>query len=682
MSFKNQGPLDITELETEDEEGDPKETKAKVVSDNGKDHNKTKEDIDTNSSMLNTKGLVTRTTQEDAVAASANNINNNASNSMEQLPQEKSPMILTPTTPNRSQLLVGTPLKGILKRRGDTPTPNANKCGKSASGSSVEDTKFNTERNTGRARSRILQSLIVGHGMSNNSVASDGGATIESLGLPKPVIRGFGGNAGNDEDNFTPSPIEAEEKFKWSLSSSLGTSVSNEDLVCRRALSAMKRSLKVSSYLEEDIFFDDKENVSYPWNKKNGDARNRVGGGGGRKYQLNSTALAANDGSRSFLSSSSSLKRPFDLSGGGKKLSSTISTDDDNVFCGGEREETAMTQQTDSGVSSMNWMTSIGAGGEQNQHRNEQIQQGNGSNTDRDVAAVKVTEPPLLLLNDQDVPVTPKNEDVKFFSSSHDNEPNQQHRYRQMQCNSKSSTKEEQGQSSDSSVLSMSDQKVPVTPKNDDIVNSFSISPLMSLRELQLRSGGSAGTPCWSKQQMRKGGPDGYRCSPYMYRGASSMAHFLNRSSAAQQQSPLSRSASGGSLSSSFSSSYGKAANRSLVYDRPYSWPSKGSAAAYNRHQQHYQHHKKQLFPSSASACRHRRSSPSPSTHFHTSTMMLSRNKDFVGPRSRVSPVALSKSPYASVSSDAYFFDKERSVFKSLDNIGSSYNDFLPSPLK
>ena len=280
--------------------------------------------------------------------------------------------------------------------------------GKSSSGgSSVEDTKFNTERNTGRARSRILQSLIVGHGMCSNSNSSAyNGATLDAGGsLPKPVLRGFGSGV-NSEDNFTPSPIEAEEKFKWSLSSSLGANTSNMsndgDLVCRRALSAMKRSQKVSSYLEEDIFFDNlqensnKENYPFPWNRKksSGDAlstRALTGGGGGRTYQLNSTALGhANDiniggGVRPLLSSSlsSSLKRPFDFGSSGsevidRKLSSTEAssvsvssrntTDDgDNVFSigggsskgggvdikGGEEEDVAMTTRTDSGVSGM-----------------------------------------------------------------------------------------------------------------------------------------------------------------------------------------------------------------------------------------------------------------------------------------------------------------------------------------
>ena len=248
--------------------------------------------------------------------------------------------------------------------------------------------------------------------MCSNS-GNSGGATMG--GLPKPVLRGFGVGVNNshNEDNFTPSPIEAEEKFKWSLSSSLGTSANTStlftsddgDLVCRRALSAMKRSQKVSSYLEEDIFFDDpqdssnKENYPFTWNRKKSSdplctrALTR-GGGGGRTYHLNSTALGhANDinnhavscGVRPLLSSSlsSSLKRPFDFGSSGsdvvdKKLSSTaasvsissrLTDDGDDVFSinggrGGvsdnkdgdcKEEETKMVTRTDSGVSGMNY---------------------------------------------------------------------------------------------------------------------------------------------------------------------------------------------------------------------------------------------------------------------------------------------------------------------------------------
>lgn len=391
----------------------------------------------------------------------------------------------------------------------------------------------------------------------------------------------------------------------------------------------------------------------------------------------------------------------------------------------------------------MNWMSSM---------EQQQQQQQRSSRTDNSSLAVPSlpipVESPLPLApttpNDQNVPATPnnvddatdinaalatpKNSDNKFFSSPsvsganvHDNiNKNRIQKHlgdsRTGSCDSgvghiislcsnssrTNSINRRGGDtactlagSSESQSSFLSDQNVPVTPKNneDDIMKSFSISPLMSLRELQLRSGGS--TPGLPKQYMRKGGSSGYRCSPYMYhRGsaASPMTHFMNRS-----ESPLSRSASGRSLSSSFSSSaslsYGKAANRSLVYDRPYSWPSKGSSAVY--HQQQQQQHKKQLFPTSASKRHHRGMSASPSPIAFSRT-----SKDLMAPRSRVSPVsALSKSPFASSSgalyggrakssmawrssTDAFRFDKERSVFKSHDNMGSSYNDFLPSPLK
>ena len=405
----------------------------------------------------------------------------------------------------------------------------------------------------------------------------------------------------------------------------------------------------------------------------------------------------------------------------------------------------------------MNWVSNT----EQQQQRSSgsstdqmNIQQGNNisSNSQADRCGLTVpklnivtTESSLSLApatpSDQNVPVTPssivvddnaatlatpKNSDTKFFSSpsvnvnvNSDNIGNKRNGKeplssrndsgRMSLCSNKSNNNNRRNggmtvgcstsvsSSSESQLLSLSDQNVPVTPKNseDDIMKSFSISPLMSLRELQLRSGGS--TPGLSKQYMRKGGSVGYRCSPYMYHrggGASPMTNFLNRS-----ESPLSRSASGRSLSSSFSSSsslsYSKTANRSLVYDRPYSWPSKGSAAVYHQQQQR-QHHKKQLFPTSTLERRHHRgmsASPSPIAFSRTS-------KDLMAPRSRVSPVsALSKSPYAPSSealyggrvkssmawrssTDAFRFEKERSVFKSHDNIGSSYNDLLPSPLK
>ena len=76
----------------------------------------------TDSPLLEMNDLVTPTTQQES---DNNKENKTEKNDTEQPPAaEQSPMILTPITPNRSQL---TPLKGILKRRGEMPTPNGHK---------------------------------------------------------------------------------------------------------------------------------------------------------------------------------------------------------------------------------------------------------------------------------------------------------------------------------------------------------------------------------------------------------------------------------------------------------------------------------------------------------------------------------------------------------------------------
>ena len=315
--------MDITELETEDEEepvitremeirkmSNKEQSGEKLVcqpsTDNQKTSTDTKADNNTgglddctnsnnNSPDLDIKDLDTPILTASKSATSDHCMDTEQQKVLQQK-QEKTPtIILTPTTPNRSQLAgLATPLKGILKRRdGGVPTPNGKSSSSSStttgsasiigsvgakgSGYSEDDTKFNTERNTGRARSRILQSLITGSGLSSggsesSSISSCGstGADLRSaggspskyssrsslgslyglpkpstvsglngratgqnaVGLPKPVLRGFcldtlrGGGSNNMEDNFTPSPIEkvdgvdgghVEDKFKWSF---------------------------------------------------------------------------------------------------------------------------------------------------------------------------------------------------------------------------------------------------------------------------------------------------------------------------------------------------------------------------------------------------------------------------------------------------------------------------------
>ena len=329
----------------------------------------------------------------------------------------------------------------------------------------------------------------------------------------------------------------------------------------------------------------------------------------------------------------------------------------------------------------------------------------------------------------------------------------------------------------------LNDQQVPVTPKNTDSApGSFSITPVvLNLRELQLRSGGV--TPCANRQQQQQQQQQqyfprrGFRSSPYTsmsktsYR--SSASQLLNRSSGvggfSASSSPLSKSFLGGSSSPSalLSSAprrrcYGgikgrvtAASTRSSVYDRSHTWPSKrallsspfskNSPHQYYYQQQQERRQKKQLFPMTSSTMQdrhHRRTSslmtsPPPgdgvdveddgsnnldTSHnqqqhgFHHSTLLLQQqhqqqqndrtamlrsgintNSKNFAPRSRVSPVV--RSPYgsgtgrsklfawrssslSSLSSSSSGGTSERSVFKSLDNIESSYNDLLPSPLK
>eukprot|EP00111_Clytia_hemisphaerica_P009670 TCONS_00028358-protein len=457
---EDKGPLDITELEPDDEEQD-------VVLTNDQTDVKTE---DNNSPPLKLGDLERETVE----TPKPEKPTNSAKMDQDEDPAPTPKIILTPTTPNRSQL-VATPLKGILKHR-EVPSSS----GKSKE-NSVEETKFNTERNTGRARSRILQSLT------------------GSTNLPRPILIGSP-STGDSNDDVSPSPIENDEQFKWSWPRGENVSFGDE-FVCRRALSAMKRSLKVSSYLEEEIF--DKENSS-PFQSTTTKQR--------RKYQLNSTAVASGSGS------SSSMLRPLDFA--------KISTDD--VFEEG---------RTDSGVSSMDW----------------------------------VSDPNLFR--------------AKLTSSG------------------------------DAAT-------VPVTPKND--LKSFSISPVMNLRELHLRNGNTPGALSANKKNVR---------SPYVYRASP----FLNRSGCSLQ-SPMSRASA--------------QSNRSLIYDRSHSWPTKGYP--------HQQRSTNSRFSSLISP---------------PSSYNMNRSKDFI-PRSRVTPTHVTRSK-----SFTWRSTKDQSVFKTLD-IGSSYKDFLPSPLK
>ena len=168
-------------------------------------------------------------------------------------------------------------------------------------------------------------------------------------------------------------------------------------------------------------------------------------------------------------------------------------------------------------------------------------------------------------------------------------------------------------------VKTMSD--VPVTPKNE--LKSFSISPLMNLKQLNLRSGG---TP-WS-QQKKKGGVR----SPYVYRSN----QYLNRS--LNSPSPLTARGT-------------PSGNRSFAYERSHSWPSKSG-----------------VYPSQRSLSAGRFSSLiSPPSNFSTTTAAV--------PRSRVSPqTRLNAFAWKSIKEDQL-------MFKSI-GVTSSYKEFLPSPLK
>ena len=91
-------------------------------SDNVKTQNRSNGNVDTesvtDSPLLKIKDLIAPTTQQE------NGNKNDRSGTEQPSEAEQSPMILTPITPNRSQL---TPLKGILKRRGEMPTPIGHK---------------------------------------------------------------------------------------------------------------------------------------------------------------------------------------------------------------------------------------------------------------------------------------------------------------------------------------------------------------------------------------------------------------------------------------------------------------------------------------------------------------------------------------------------------------------------
>lgn len=370
-----------------------------------------------------------------------------------------------------------------MKHR-DTPSSS----GKS-NGSSAETTKLNTEKNSGRTRNRILQSL---HSDDENT-------------LPKPVLQK---QTLDGDDGVWNSPL-VEKKNSWKLWNNNKENSSqplHDDLVCRRALSAMKRSEKLSACLHEELF--EKENLMSPWHSKHR-----------HKYQLNSTAVANSGSSSSSSLSLSSMKRP-DFG----KLSAM-----DDVF------EDA-TRNADSGVSSMDWASEF-----------------NPATTKSRIGEVK----------------------------------------------------------------SMSD--IPMTPKNQ--LKSFSISPVMNLKQLNLRSGG---TP-WS--QKKCGGR-----SPYVYRST----QYLNRS--VTSPSPLTVRAT-------------PSGNRSFVYERSHSWPSKCGA-----------------YPLQRTLASARFSSLiSPPSKFSAAASVV--------PRSRVSPqTKLNAFAWKSIKED-------QSMFKSI-GVASSYNEFLPSPLK
>lgn len=203
---------------------------------------------------------------------------------------------------------VTTPLKGILKRR---ELPASGPGSGSGSGSSnissnyEQDTKYNTERNSGRARNRILQSLDV----ENKSIAENG-----ILNCLSPMV-----THGNKKMRTAELLSKSEEKVgSWSWRRCQITEATfSDELVYRRALSALKRSKKLTGSFEREYF--DKENAS-PW-------KNRL------KYQLNSTEVASSSGN-------SSLKENKSIT-----AASSIMGESNGFF----------EQRSDSGVASMDW---------------------------------------------------------------------------------------------------------------------------------------------------------------------------------------------------------------------------------------------------------------------------------------------------------------------------------------